>query len=304
MRLRVVLATFLAALLGALVLSVPAGRAALAGIGSHARSAVGAAGPPYRSTAQLAPPLPVLKAAPVTITARTTFFGWALLDRKSGQITGSDNAKTGTTSTESMVKAWIVADYLRTHPDTGDDTLSELRQAIVDSNDDAAQKYYQLGGSNAVIQRLISTCGLTRTTIGRSGWWSYTMMTPQDAVAYGECLANGAAAGPKWTTWLLKTMRDVQGTVEDQVADQRTGGGRWGIIDTLPWDLAPDTSIKNGWTYLFADGTWHVNCLAVHQDFVLAVMVRYPAANSIAGLRIGDGVCQSVTSQLTYAPTL
>ncbi len=305
MRLRVVLAAFTAAFLGALTLSVPAARSALAGIGSHARAAVGApTGRSYHTTAQQAPPLPVLRAAPVTITARTAYLGWALLDRRTGQLSGSDNARTGSTSTESMVKGWIVADYLRTHPDTSDTVLAELRLAIVDSNDDMAQKYYKLGGSNAVIQRLIATCGLTHTSIGRSGWWSYTMMSPQDAVAYGQCLGNGIAAGPKWTDWLLKTMRDVQGTVEEQPADQRTGGGHWGIIDALPWDLEPDTSIKNGWTYVYSDNLWHVNCLAVHQDFVLAVMMRYAAPNTVTGLKIGDGICQSVTTQLIYAPAL
>ena len=40
------------------------------------------------------------------------FFSWALLDRKTGKISGSPNM-TATSSTESMIKAWIVSDYLR-----------------------------------------------------------------------------------------------------------------------------------------------------------------------------------------------
>ncbi len=99
-------------------------------------------------------------------------------------------------------------------------------------------------------------------------------------------------------------MRKVRGTVEQQTASQETGGGRWGIVDALPWNLAPEAAIKNGWTYIYADGLWHVNCLAILPDSVVAVMMRYKAANSVAGLKVGDGICESVTSQLVYAPQL
>jgi hypothetical protein len=259
--------------------------------------------PGYALAAQQAPPPPVLRDAPVSIDARAVFVGWALLDRKTGQVTGSDNYQTGTNTTESMVKAWIVSDYLRQHANPGDAVLQELRLAIIDSNDDMAQKYYKLDGDNASIQRLISMCKLTHTTV-KSGWWSMTQMTPQDAVSYGRCVADGTAAGPTWTDWVLKTMREVRGTVNDQPADQKTGGGRWGIIDGLPWNLAPEASIKNGWTFIYADGLWHVNCLAILPDSVLSVMMRYKSTNNVAGLKVGAGICASVTRQLVYAPDL
>jgi hypothetical protein len=63
---------------------------------------------------------------------------------------------------------------------------------IVENNDDLAEKYDELDGADAVVKRLISTCGLTSVTI-RSYWWTYTTMTPQDAVRYGACLADGRA---------------------------------------------------------------------------------------------------------------
>lgn len=300
---RLVVALFVMSALGALLLAVPTVRAKLANLGERADGAVGISTPEYALAAQAAPPPPALRANPVTIDTKTVFFGWALLDRKTGQVSGSDNDQSGTNTTESMIKAWIVSDYLRQHPDASDAVQQELRLAIIDSNDDMAQKYYKLDGGNASIQRLISMCKLTHTTI-KSGWWSMTQMTPQDAVTYGNCVADGTAAGPQWTPWVIKTMQEVRGTVDQQPADQKTGGGRWGIIDGLPWNLAPTVAIKNGWTYIYADGLWHVNCLAIMDDYVLTVMMRYRSTNNVAGLKVGDNICASVTSQLVYAPEL
>ena len=160
-----------------------------------------------------------------------------------------------------------------------------------------AQKYYKINGGTASIQRLITTCKLTHTTV-KAGWWSMTQMTPQDAVTYGLCVANGTAAGPKWTDWVLKTMREVRGTVDKQPADQKTGGGRWGIIDALPWNLAPEASIKNGWT-LTSHGLWHVNCLGIHPDWILAVMTHYERKLQLA---YGGRNLRAVTRQALILP--
>ena len=58
-------------------------------------------------------------------------------------------------------------------------------------------------------------------------------------------------------------------------------------------------AIKNGWTYIYADGLWHVNCLAVADGWVLAVMLRYPIDR---GLVFGADVCGHVARQLVYWP--
>jgi hypothetical protein len=137
-------------------------------------------------------------------------------------------------------------------------------------------------------------CGLTDSTI-RSGWWSGTKVTARDAVRLGNCVADGRAAGPKWTGWILNEMRQVRGDVSEEPE-----GGHWGIVDGLPPDLGKDVAIKNGWTMLYADGQWHLNCLAIHDDWVLAVLTRYP---SKMGKAYGAGLCKEVTQQLvTTAP--
>ena len=117
-----------------------------------------------------------------------------------------------------------------------------------------------------------------------------TLMTPLDAARYGACLADGRAAGPQWTPWVLDAMRNVRGGVDQQDSGE-VQGGRWGIIDGLPPELAKDTSFKNGWT-LYEDG-WHVNCLAVNPAWVLAVMMRMPDELPVAA----EG-CAALASKL------
>jgi hypothetical protein len=236
-------------------------------------------GPGLGMAAQPAPPL--LSAGPVDVQVQG-FFAWALLDRTTNTITGSPNYASATNSTESMIKAWISSDYLRRLGDVqpSSDRLALLTQMIRDSDDDAAEIIYDLDGDDAVVQRMISICGLTETSIF-DGWWSRTQVSARDAVRLGACLADGRAAGPKWTGWILNEMRQVRGE------------GRFGIVEALPADVAARTSIKNGWTIVGDD--WHLTCLAIVDQYVLAVLTRYPAE---LGLQYGAGVCRDVAAQL------
>jgi hypothetical protein len=231
---------------------------------------------------------------PVTVVLDGTY-AWSLSDRITGTVTGSPNQDTDTFSTESMVKPWIAADFLRRGYSTDLATpppparMRELARMIDLSDDDAAQDIYRLDGGDAVIARMAAVCGLAHTAV-HPAWWSRTTMTAGDARRLGLCLADGRAAGP-WTGWLALEMAHVEGGADEQQAT--TGGGRWGAIDALSPPDAAITSIKNGWTDY--DGAWHVNCLAVHRFFVLSVMSRYPSGH---GLAYGAALCRDITRQL------
>ncbi|SCL17118.1 hypothetical protein GA0070624_1213 [Micromonospora rhizosphaerae] len=255
---------------------------------------------PAPAPAPTAPPPPTLAAGPVSVNFRGEFFSWALMDRATGEISGAENM-TETNSTESMIKIWFASDYLK---QLGSKPLSTERKrqittAIRDSNDDSANKLYEADGKAASIKRMIKTCGLTDTKPGTVpgyiGWWSFTRMSPQDAVRLGDCVADGKAAGSKWTKFVLDEMAKVRGRVDDQ--QERSGGGRWGIIDGLPESITSQgpVGMKNGWTRLNYDGNWHVNCLAVTDKWSLVVMMRYPGSS---GLKYGAKVCASVATQL------
>ncbi|MEU8259382.1 hypothetical protein AB0C02_01985 [Micromonospora sp. NPDC048999] len=312
MRPRVTLTLAVVAVLVGVVMLVPAAaRLVIDNNGGNLASAGGGAEQPSPLTpSSSTPPPPTLAAGPVSVDFKGDFFGWALKDRSTGKIDGSKNMSE-TSSTESMLKVWIVSDYLRQlgskDPSATLQTAASL--AIRDSDDNAAdQVYFAAGGSyrpqqdgkpDPVIQRAITICGLTDTrrssVAEKAGWWSFTEMSPRDTVRLGDCIASGKAAGKKWTMWVLREMSNVRGGVKDQHAT--SGGGRWGIIDGLPAEIKAQgpVSIKNGWTLLGYDGNWHVNCLAVTNKWSLAVMMRYPASR---GLGYGAQVCASVATQL------
>jgi len=310
MRARTLVLLCAAVMAVAVLISVPVAYAAhRAGPGSP-----GAGGRPAGSAQigqQAAPPPPTLlfPADPASITAPgTNYFGWTLIDRRTGKSTGSANRETTTSTTESMIKAWIAADYLRHlggQPSSA--ALAELTNMIVNSDDGVATKYYAQDGGDKSIAELVSLCGLHDTLRpSLPNRWSYTSMSPADAARLGLCVGNGTAAGPKWTDWLLTTMRNVKGTVEQQSLTH--GGGRWGIIDGLPANLVPTTSIKNGWTAQIYDHNWHVNCLAVNPDWVLAIEIHYPWTSPNGNWQQADNLapgaqtCASVTSKLVGVP--
>ncbi|MFD0784705.1 hypothetical protein ACFQZ8_12390 [Micromonospora azadirachtae] len=308
MRSRVTMVLAVAAVLLGSALIVPTAYARLSS--GDGGSSGGGGGASVAAPAPTPPPPPTLAAGPVSVDFDGEFFSWALMDRKTGKISGSKNMAS-TSSTESMIKAWIVSDYLRQLDDKKPpaDMLKAASLAIRDSNDDAANEvYYAAGGSyrvlpnsqpSPVIKRAISICGLTDTKRGNvpkfEGYWSFTRMSPRDAVRLGDCIADGKAAGPKWTKWVLDEMSKVRGSAKDQ--QEKSGGGKWGIIDGLPASIKSQgpVSIKNGWTPLNYDGNWHVNCLAVTDKWSLAVMLRYPQKE---GLSYGAKACASVATQL------
>lgn len=211
-------------------------------------------------------------------------YSWSLLDRVSGATIGSANASQ-TSFTESMVKVWLAADHLaRAEARRQEPSGSRLRQLstmIRDSDDGAAQTVWRLNGGDSVIRRMIKTCSLTDTEV-HPGWWSKTMMSARDAVRLGSCVADGSILGPEWTEWLLAEMRQVRGE------------GDFGIGEAVPPRVDARLAVKNGWTLHGFDGQWRVNCLAIHDDWVLAVMTRYPAR---LGLDHGADVCSGVARQ-------
>lgn len=226
MRPRVAMVLAIVAVLLGGVMLVPAAYARLSGGGALASiGGIGGGAENVPAPAPTTPPPPTLAAGPVSVNFKGQFFSWALMDRQTGQISGAANMSQ-TNSTESMLKAWIVSDYLRQLGDKQPSATlkKQASLAIRDSNDDAANAVYKAAGGSykappggqpgPVVKRAISICGLTDTTRGNvpgyEGWWSFTRMSPRDAVRMGDCIADGKAAG-KWTKWVLNEMSAVPG---------------------------------------------------------------------------------------------
>ncbi|MCM0675963.1 hypothetical protein NCC78_14875 [Micromonospora phytophila] len=237
-------------------------------------------------------PSPSPAAEPLPFEARDLdldiegWYSWSVLDRRTGEIIGSDNmAETSTTA--SLIKAWIVADYLRRAADAGqtpsDAKLADATRIIRDSDNVRAEQFYNTVGRSASIKRLLSMCKLTDSKVAADGGWSRTALSPRDTARMGQCIADGRAAGPKWTKWLISEMRLVRGT------------GDFGIRKAFPAAERGTIAIKNGWVDRDKEQEMHINCLAIGDTWTMGVMVRYPIN---MGYEYGMKNCQKITAAL------
>ena len=232
------------------------------------------------------PPLP-FRNATVATPGGTDFFAWSLMDRRTGEIWGSAN-QNATTWPASMIKAWIGSDFLRrqseAHATVDQARLDEITALIRDSDNDAAEDLFYSNGGNAVITRLIGLCKLTDTTADRRGW-GFLNISARDTVRMADCIADGTAAGPQWTNYMLDLMRNVR-------------EGNWGIRDALQPADAAKVAIKNGWLDYDDDGYWHVNCMAVGDTWAMSVLQRYPINGPHNTETFGAQNCENVAAQL------
>jgi hypothetical protein len=244
-----------------------------------ASAAVGAAS--ATATPSPTPAGPLLTPRQVTIST-PGFWSWALLDTKTGTLTGSTNIN-AVSDTASMSKAWVAADYLRRAAERKQtpnaEIMRRLSTMIRDSDTTHTFEFHVANGNLSSIRRMISMCGLTETT-GVQNSWSLTRMSARDVARLAACIGDGRAAGPRFTSWLLGEMRSVRGP------------GRFGVIEVAP--PAAQVAAKNGWL-LRDDKQWHIACLAVGDGWTLGVLVRHPGT---LGKDHGAGICRKVAEQL------
>lgn len=244
----------------------------------------GPTAPPTPSPTPTLPPLPLHDADVRIETA--DWYAWAVMDTRTGEIFGSAN-QTETSTTASMIKAWIGADYLRRTAEAGrqpDRThLHMLTIMIRDSDNTSAESLYREIGGVASIKRLIRICELTDSRPAPNGGWSRTELSPRDTARMGACIADGRAAGPEWTEWLLDEMRAVRGI------------GNFGIRKAFPASVQKTIAIKNGWVDRTAEQEYHVSCLAIGDGWTMSVMSRHSIN---AGYLPGAKVCEDVARQL------
>lgn len=230
------------------------------------------------------PSRPLAAASQPTAAVQTeAWYSWSLLNVTTGERFGSANAATETNNTESMIKLWIGADYLTgiTHAggEPTDDDKRLLRKMIRSSDDNAAQTLYKRRGGNAMIQRMIDQAKLANTTI-HNNWWSKTQMTAQDATTMFDYVIKRSKNEP-WLAWLVNEARNVDAS------------NAFGIPEGLP--SGKTVAVKNGWTEHGSTGLWNLNSLGAWDNWILAVMTRYPIKN---GQNYGAAICTEITEQL------
>lgn len=209
------------------------------------------------------------------------WLSWSLVDTARDRRVGSANSGTERTNSESSIKAWIAADYLRVaHAEGRAVTSSEqadIAAAVRRSDNAATQRLYHALGGDAMLRDLRAVCGVAVTT-SASGYWSLTQISAVDATRIFACVLRTAPGLPGGAD-LLTDLRNVD------------PGGAFGIKAALP--PTATVSVKNGWMPHSTTGEWNVNCVAAWDDYVLAVLTRYPVDRPLS---YGADVCRDVTA--------
>ena len=211
------------------------------------------------------------------------WLSWSLVDTVQDRRVGSANSDSARTNAESSIKAWIAADYLRVAQAEGRLLTSSERADIAamvrNSDNAAAQRLYRALGGDAILSHLRAVCGVTART-SAPGYWSLTQVTAVDATRIFDCVLRTAQHHPGGDE-LLADLRSVDPS------------GAFGIKAALP--ASTTVALKNGWMPHSTTGLWNVNCVAAWDQYVLAVLTRYPVGRSLA---YGADVCRDVTAAL------
>ncbi len=224
-------------------------------------------------------------AAELVKVSTSAWYSWALMDRKTGTMVGSKNWNQ-TNMTASMIKAWLAADYLRRAADNGQTPssarMNEIRTMIRDSANGPASTLWGELGKSATISRMISICKLTDSRAGDG--WSTTRLSARDTCRIAHAIGSGAAAGPRWTDYLVGEMQAVRGT------------GDFGIRKAWPSNQQSSIAIKNGWVDRQATNEWNVNCMALGDTWTMAVLTRWKITSP--SWSHGAEIAKSVATQL------
>ncbi|OBB07497.1 hypothetical protein A5662_09520 [Mycobacteriaceae bacterium 1482268.1] len=143
----------------------------------------------------------------------------------------------------SVVKLFI-ADDLLLQVSKGQTELSPADRKSLDvmlqsSDDGAAQNFWNRGGGNAIISRIVARYGLKGTTAPYNGHWDVTQSTANDLVRYYDMMLDGSGGlPPEQVNIILGNLAQSTPTGVDGYPQ------RFGIPEGL---YAVPVAVKQGW---------------------------------------------------------
>lgn len=202
-----------------------------------------------------------------------------VLDRNTGQTIA--NGADTPFPIASVVKLFIADDLLKQESE-GKTTLSPEDRAALDamlraSDDSAAQTFWDRGGGDAVIGRVVARYGLTGTTAPRNQKWDVTLSTAGDLVRYYDKLLSGAGGLPSEQAHII---------IDNLARSTPTGNDgypqRFGIPDGL---YAEPVAVKQGWFCCWNGANQlHVSTGVIGPDrrYVMAISSLQPVSEAAA----------------------
>ena len=210
----------------------------------------------------------------------------AVLDRATNHMVSNGNQRI--IAIASVAKLFI-ADELLLRESQGDTTLSAEDRTPLDdmlrsSDDDAAEKFWNQAGGDAIITQVATRYGLTATTPPDDGQWWNTISTTVDVVRYYRMLLDGSGGLPP---------ERAETIVNDLAQSTPTGVDgypqRFGIPDGL---YAEPVAVKQGWMCCIGEDWIHLSTGVIGPDrrYIMVIESLQPSDDATARETITNAV--------------
>jgi hypothetical protein len=211
-----------------------------------------------------------------------------VLDRSTGQRVTNGNGRG--IAIASVVKLFIADDMLLRGPALSPEDRKLFESMLRNSDDSAAEVFWNRGGGSAIVTRVAARYGLGGTRPPGNGRWFNTISTAADLVRYYEMMLSGAGGLP---------LEKAEMIVDNLAASAPTGidgmmpGGvypqRFGIPEGL---YADSVAVKQGWMCCIGSDWMHLSTGIIGSDrrYVMAIASDQPASADAARATITQAV--------------
>jgi hypothetical protein len=197
----------------------------------------------------------------------------AVLDRNTGQLITNGNGIT--IAIASVVKLFI-ADDLLMQVSTGQTQLSPADRQSFDrmlrqSDDSAAEIFWNRGGGSAIVTRVAARYGLGSTRPPNNGRWFNTISTATDLVRYYDMMMTGAGGlPPEQASVILSNLAASTPMAIDGMMPGGVYPQRFGIPDGL---FAEPVAVKQGWMCCIGSDWMHLSTGVIGPDrrYIMAI---------------------------------
>ena len=191
----------------------------------------------------------------------------AVLDRKTRELVANGNSEV--VGTASVAKLFIADDLLLAESQ-GRTTLSPADRQALDamlqsSDDDAAEKFWDQGGGDAIIAQVATRYGLSSTIPPSDGRWWNTTSSLTDLIHYYDMLLDGSGGlSPERAMIIVNDLSRSTPTGVDGYPQ------RFGIPEGL---FAEPVAVKQGWMCCIGSDWMHLSTGVVGADhrYIMAV---------------------------------
>ncbi len=211
-----------------------------------------------------------------------------VLDRSTGQRVTNGNGRG--IAIASVVKLYIADDLLLRSGPLSLEDRKLFESMLRNSDDSAAEVFWNRGGGSAIITRVAARYGLGGTRPPGNGRWFNTISTAADLVRYYDMMLSGAGGLPREKADMIvdnlaaSTPTGIDGMMPGGVYPQR-----FGIPEGL---YAEPVAVKQGWMCCIGSDWMHLSTGIIGSDrrYIMAIASDQPASAEAARATITQAV--------------